>query len=94
VKAGIPDFRSPEGLFQTLKRDHPRETLCSGKDLFDASVFNVSSLLLSVLSLGCLGFKRQENDRFITISATWVPSNQNVTSSSYLYSCFTLFILY
>ncbi|KAI0360065.1 DHS-like NAD/FAD-binding domain-containing protein [Trametes cingulata] len=38
VQAGIPDFRSSEGLFQTLKKDHP--TLSSGKDLFDASVFN------------------------------------------------------
>ncbi|KAI5826002.1 DHS-like NAD/FAD-binding domain-containing protein [Schizophyllum commune Tattone D] len=40
VDAGIPDFRSPAGLFQTLKRDHPKENLSSGKDLFDASVFN------------------------------------------------------
>ncbi|KAG5652026.1 hypothetical protein H0H81_006579 [Sphagnurus paluster] len=40
VRAGIPDFRSSEGLFQTLKRDNPREALASGKDLFDASVFN------------------------------------------------------
>lgn len=42
VRAGIPDFRSSEGLFHTLKRDNPREALTSGKDLFDASVFNVS----------------------------------------------------
>lgn len=42
VQAGIPDFRSSEGLFQSLKRDNPRESLASGKDLFDASVFNVS----------------------------------------------------
>ncbi|RDB25580.1 NAD-dependent protein deacetylase hst4 [Hypsizygus marmoreus] len=40
VDAGIPDFRSSEGLFKTLKRDNPREVLASGKDLFDASVFN------------------------------------------------------
>ncbi|KAG9315281.1 DHS-like NAD/FAD-binding domain-containing protein [Chiua virens] len=40
VHAGIPDFRSPTGLFQTLKRDNPKEALTSGKDLFDASVFN------------------------------------------------------
>ncbi|KAF5328451.1 hypothetical protein D9611_015135 [Ephemerocybe angulata] len=40
VQAGIPDFRSAAGLFKTLKRDHPREALGSGKDLFDASVFN------------------------------------------------------
>lgn len=45
VQAGIPDFRSSEGLFQSLKKDHP--TLSSGKDLFDASVFNVSSQLSS-----------------------------------------------
>jgi NAD-dependent histone deacetylase SIR2 len=45
VQAGIPDFRSPEGLFKTLKRDNPREVLASGKDLFDASVFNVSVCL-------------------------------------------------
>lgn len=44
VKAGIPDFRSPDGLFQTLKRDNPREQLSSGRDLFDASVFNVSAI--------------------------------------------------
>ncbi|KAF8071989.1 DHS-like NAD/FAD-binding domain-containing protein [Lyophyllum atratum] len=40
VQAGIPDFRSSDGLFKTLKRDNPREALASGKDLFDASVFN------------------------------------------------------
>ncbi|KAJ4480018.1 DHS-like NAD/FAD-binding domain-containing protein [Lentinula aciculospora] len=40
VKAGIPDFRSSEGLFQTLKRDNPKDALSSGKDLFDASVFS------------------------------------------------------
>ncbi|KAI0346097.1 DHS-like NAD/FAD-binding domain-containing protein [Trametopsis cervina] len=38
VNAGIPDFRSETGLFQTLKKDH--SSLSSGKDLFDASVFN------------------------------------------------------
>nr|VWO99962.1 Uncharacterized protein [Ganoderma boninense] len=38
VQAGIPDFRSSEGLFQSTKKNHP--TLVSGKDLFDASVFN------------------------------------------------------
>lgn len=43
VQAGIPDFRSTDGLFKSLKRDNPREALTSGKDLFDASVFNVSS---------------------------------------------------
>ncbi|KAG1750732.1 DHS-like NAD/FAD-binding domain-containing protein [Suillus lakei] len=40
VSAGIPDFRSETGLFQTLKRDNPKEALTSGRDLFDASVFN------------------------------------------------------
>jgi len=48
VQAGIPDFRSTEGLFQTLKRDNPKEAMTSGKELFDASVFNVSSLFLRV----------------------------------------------
>lgn len=43
VQAGIPDFRSSDGLFKTIKRDNPRETMSSGKDLFDASVFNVSN---------------------------------------------------
>ncbi|CCM00074.1 uncharacterized protein FIBRA_02101 [Fibroporia radiculosa] len=38
VQAGIPDFRSSDGLFQSLKKDNP--TLSSGRDLFDASVFN------------------------------------------------------
>ncbi|KAF9790971.1 DHS-like NAD/FAD-binding domain-containing protein [Thelephora terrestris] len=37
VKAGIPDFRSSNGLFQSLKKDNP--SLSSGRDLFDASVF-------------------------------------------------------
>ncbi|KAM6504399.1 DHS-like NAD/FAD-binding domain containing protein [Amanita muscaria] len=35
VQAGIPAFRSPEGLFKSVKGDN----LVSGKDLFDASVF-------------------------------------------------------
>ncbi|KAJ7163958.1 DHS-like NAD/FAD-binding domain-containing protein [Mycena crocata] len=53
VKAGIPDFRSPEGLFQTLKRDNPKEALASGKDLFDASVFhseNTTSLFCQMIA--------------------------------------------
>ncbi|KAK0495196.1 DHS-like NAD/FAD-binding domain-containing protein [Armillaria luteobubalina] len=45
VQAGIPDFRSPDGLFQSLKRDNPRDSLVSGKDLFDASVFKVRNPL-------------------------------------------------
>ena len=44
VEAGIPDFRSADGLFHRLKQEHPTHGLKSGKDLFDASVFNVSSL--------------------------------------------------
>ncbi|KAJ6608709.1 DHS-like NAD/FAD-binding domain-containing protein [Mycena sp. CBHHK59/15] len=53
VQAGIPDFRSPEGLFQTLKRDNPKESLASGKDLFDASVFhseNTTSLFCQMIA--------------------------------------------
>jgi NAD-dependent histone deacetylase SIR2 len=41
VASGIPDFRSSEGLFRTLKDENPKELLSSGKDLFDSSVFNV-----------------------------------------------------
>ncbi|KAF2770840.1 DHS-like NAD/FAD-binding domain-containing protein [Teratosphaeria nubilosa] len=37
VSAGIPDFRSPDGLFKTLKEEHKIKG--SGKDLFDASVY-------------------------------------------------------
>ncbi|KAI5120120.1 hypothetical protein M0805_002204 [Coniferiporia weirii] len=40
VQAGIPDFRSADGLFQSIKRENPKENLSSGKDLFDASVLN------------------------------------------------------
>jgi NAD-dependent SIR2 family protein deacetylase len=47
VQAGIPDFRSSEGLFQSLKKDHPKD-LSSGRDLFDASVFSVSVLTTSL----------------------------------------------
>ncbi|KAH7341861.1 DHS-like NAD/FAD-binding domain-containing protein [Rhizoctonia solani] len=39
VHAGIPDFRSPSGLFQSLKREHPKENITSGRDLFDATIF-------------------------------------------------------
>ncbi|KZP00421.1 DHS-like NAD/FAD-binding domain-containing protein [Calocera viscosa TUFC12733] len=39
VAAGIPDFRSPAGLFKTLKEENPSELLTSGKDLFDTRVF-------------------------------------------------------
>ena len=41
VQAGIPDFRSADGLFQSIKRENSKESLSSGKDLFDASVFSV-----------------------------------------------------
>lgn len=39
VAAGIPDFRSPVGLFSTLKADTKFKP--SGKALFDASVYKV-----------------------------------------------------
>ena len=55
VQAGIPDFRSPEGIFQTLKRDNPKDSLTSGKDLFDASVFNVSTSILATSILFPVG---------------------------------------
>ncbi|KAK7461973.1 hypothetical protein VKT23_008405 [Stygiomarasmius scandens] len=53
VHAGIPDFRSPEGLFQSLKKGNPKEALASGKDLFDASVFGsetMTSLFCQMIS--------------------------------------------
>ena len=37
VSAGIPDFRSSDGLFRTLRTDHKLKA--SGKELFDASVY-------------------------------------------------------
>jgi NAD-dependent histone deacetylase SIR2 len=37
VSAGIPDFRSATGLFNSLKKEHKLKS--SGKDLFDASVY-------------------------------------------------------
>ncbi|XEU97937.1 hypothetical protein FSHL1_003224 [Fusarium sambucinum] len=37
VEAGIPDFRSPTGLFASVKNQHNLKG--SGKDLFDASVY-------------------------------------------------------
>lgn len=41
--ANIPDFRSTAGLFRKLKEKHPTAGLTSGKDLFDASLFNSAS---------------------------------------------------
>ncbi|CAO1627814.1 unnamed protein product [Parajaminaea phylloscopi] len=37
--ANIPDFRSSTGLFRSLKEQHPNAGLSSGKDLFDARLF-------------------------------------------------------
>ncbi|KAF2018962.1 DHS-like NAD/FAD-binding domain-containing protein [Aaosphaeria arxii CBS 175.79] len=38
VSAGIPDFRSAGGLFNSLRKQHKLKS--SGKDLFDASVYS------------------------------------------------------
>ncbi|WFC95113.1 hypothetical protein MBRA1_001756 [Malassezia brasiliensis] len=38
--ANIPDFRSASGLFTKLKERYPDAGLSSGKDLFDARLFN------------------------------------------------------
>ena len=51
--ANIPDFRSTAGLFRKLKEKHPNAGLTSGKDLFDASLFNsasTSSIFYSMIS--------------------------------------------
>ena len=47
VAAGIPDFRSPAGLFSTLKADTKYKP--SGKALFDASVYKVCFLMAGEL---------------------------------------------
>ncbi|KAJ1988317.1 NAD-dependent deacetylase hst3 [Coemansia spiralis] len=44
VSSGIPDFRSPQGLFQQLKQKYP-STVSSGRDLFDASLFQDPSMV-------------------------------------------------
>lgn len=41
VSAGIPDFRSSQGLFRSLKTEHKLKS--SGKELFDASVYKDDS---------------------------------------------------
>lgn len=41
VSAGIPDFRSSTGLFKSLRNEHSLRS--SGKDLFDASVYQNDS---------------------------------------------------
>jgi NAD-dependent histone deacetylase SIR2 len=41
VSAGIPDFRSADGLFKNLRKEHKLKS--SGKDLFDASVYQDDS---------------------------------------------------
>ncbi|KAF2266921.1 DHS-like NAD/FAD-binding domain-containing protein [Lojkania enalia] len=41
VSAGIPDFRSSTGLFKSLRKSHKLRS--SGKDLFDASVYQDDS---------------------------------------------------
>ena len=37
--AGIPDFRSSEGLYNLVKKEHPNISLGSGKEMFDISLF-------------------------------------------------------
>ena len=45
VSAGIPDFRSSNGLFKTLKSQHNLKG--SGKDLFDAAVYRDATSITS-----------------------------------------------
>ena len=44
VLAGIPDFRSPTGLFHTLTKEYPG--ISTGMKMFDASVLEVSQTSL------------------------------------------------
>ncbi|KAJ2781985.1 NAD-dependent deacetylase hst3 [Coemansia javaensis] len=44
VSSGIPDFRSPDGLFQQLKQKYPG-AVASGRDLFDATLFHDSGMV-------------------------------------------------
>lgn len=79
MQAGIPDFRSSEGLFQTLKRDNPRESLTSGKDLFDASVFNVSSHSLFITTF-CVSRVFTFLRMFIRSINCHIPQSEHTTS--------------
>ncbi|KAJ1820410.1 NAD-dependent deacetylase hst3, partial [Coemansia sp. RSA 2675] len=44
VSSGIPDFRSPDGLFQQLKQKYPN-SVSTGKDLFDATLFSDPAMI-------------------------------------------------
>ncbi|KAJ2656965.1 NAD-dependent deacetylase hst3 [Coemansia sp. RSA 1199] len=44
VSSGIPDFRSPDGLFQQLKQKYP-SSVTNGRDLFDATLFHDASMV-------------------------------------------------
>jgi hypothetical protein len=50
--SGIPDFRSGEGLFKSLKAEYPGAGLSSGRDLFDASVYTDEASPFSPTHLG------------------------------------------
>ncbi|KAJ2406527.1 NAD-dependent deacetylase hst3 [Coemansia sp. RSA 2526] len=44
VSSGIPDFRSPTGLFHQLKQKYP-SSVTNGRDLFDATLFHDASMV-------------------------------------------------
>ncbi|KAJ2383846.1 NAD-dependent deacetylase hst3, partial [Coemansia sp. RSA 2559] len=44
VSSGIPDFRSPQGLFHQLKQKYP-SSVSSGRDLFDATLFHDAKMV-------------------------------------------------
>ena len=69
--AGIPDFRSSNGLYNLLKRDYPNLSISSGKELFDISLFmdedklEVWATFMDRLHQSCVRAKPTKTHRFI-----------------------------
>ena len=97
VQAGIPDFRSPTGLFHSLRRDNPKEALTSGKDLFDASVFNVSPFPHRVSHAVCLAKSPPVNARLLSpphrASSAFHPNYAQIMLTSFIVRAHNLVVL-